>query len=158
MSKNDPTGVFAAARREYPTAWEQARRAALPDGVTQDPGVPVVNREARNATTMAQVKRDSIQCRWGGVEFQAVPQDGQMSLTLEPGGLTPDGILTLQTTKDFFKRGKFPIDGDEVEILQPAPSNRWATWYVKAVAGQHDTTDAGLILVLQKDDIEDDQQ
>jgi hypothetical protein len=158
MNQNDPTGIYTAASKGYADAWEAARRAAMPSGVSGDPGVPTVDREARNRYLANQVKWDAIKCCWGSVEFQARVQDGQSTLMLEPGGTVPDGILTLVTSKEFFKKGKFPIQGDEILVQLPPPISNWSHWFITSVAGQHDTTDASLLLVLEPQDAEDEQQ
>lgn len=155
--QNDPTGVYAEARREFRDAWEDARLAALSDD-QQDPGTLKADRASRNATLAAQIARDGISCKWGRVEFKATVQDGQSALVLEPGGQVMDATVTLVTSKEFFRGGKYPVQQHTIKILLPPPINKWAPWVAVTVSGQHDTTDGQLTLVLEPDDASDDQQ
>lgn len=145
---NDPTGYWAGIHQENTTA---GLSALLPAGTLLQADVSVKGR-----LLAAQIAWQPVSARWNGREFQVSMADTPFSLDMENGGIVPDGTIAVQANKVLFPNGKFPIQGDSLDLR--SASNQWVPWVVVTVDGQHDPTDPGLLLVMKLEDASYDQE
>lgn len=86
--------------------------------------------------------------RWKGCNIKASLSDAQFLLTLEEGGDTQQGQITLLVEKLQFGARGLPQYGDTFDIQA---SGKWHEFIITQMVGHNDDNDPGLMLFLDKD-------
>ena len=96
----------------------------------------------------AQIGWTPTLVRWEGASFKCSISDAQFFLSVEEGGDTQQGKITLLLNKLELQVGKWPTYQQMVEVLA---GGKWHSFVIADVSGQHDDNDPGLTLYLEKD-------
>lgn len=135
---NDPTGFWAANLAANAT---EGITSVLPVGTVTQSDIAAMGR-----LLAGQIGWTPSHAQWNGADLQVSLSDAQFMLALEEGGETQPGRITLLVSKLQFST-TFPAYGDIVKILA---AGKWHEFEIVEIVGQHDDTDPGLTLFLEK--------
>jgi len=137
---NDPEGYFTAVLAENRTV---GILSLLPGGTVIQSDVA-----AKGRLLAGQIAWTPAKARWKGCELVISLADAQFLLTLEEGGDTQPGRISILVEKLQFGAKGFPTYGDTFKIQA---GGKWHEFVIVEIAGQHDDNEPGLTLFLEKD-------
>ncbi len=98
-----------------------------------------------------QIRWIPAKARWGNCNLVISISDAQFALTLEEGGETQPGRITVLVEKSQFNTGT-PKNGDMFKIQA---QGFWHEFVIVEMIGQHDDNEPGLTLYLEKEQNDD---
>lgn len=137
---NDPSGFFGGVLAQSRTA---GIASLLPPGTVIQADVA-----AKGRLLTGQIAWTPAAARWNGCNLTVSLSDAQFLLTLEEGGDTQPGRITIIVEKLQFSTKGLPTYGDTFKIQA---AGEWHEFTIVEIVGQHDDNDPGLTLFLEKD-------
>lgn len=135
---NDPTGFWAANLADSRTG---GIASILPVGTLTQ-----ADNAVKGRLLSAQIGWTPSPARWKNSNITVSISDAQFMLTLESGGDTQPGRITVLVEKLQFQTG-FPTYSDLIKIQA---AGQWHEFEIVEIVGQHDDNDPSLTLFLEK--------